>query len=108
MFTSLAPHNSGKVTLNYEGRELSVRSGLSVAAALLEAGITRFRDTPVSGAGRGPFCLMGVCFDCLMVIDGRANSQACMTEVRDGMHIERQSGAADVGPDKASDLGQSS
>lgn len=105
MFTSLAAQNTvtaKMVTLHFEGRAIHVRQGLTVAAALLEAGITSFRDMPVSGAARGPFCMMGVCFDCLMVIDGMANSQACMTEVRDGMRIERQQGPADIGPDNSS------
>lgn len=96
MFTSLAPDAGETVILIYEGRPIRVRSGLTVAAALLEAGVTQFRDTPVSSSARGPFCMMGVCFDCLMVIDGMANSQACMTEVKDGMHITRQSGAAEI------------
>jgi predicted molibdopterin-dependent oxidoreductase YjgC len=37
--------------------------------------------------------MMGVCFDCLMEIDGEANQQACMTTVRDGMRVARQRGA---------------
>jgi predicted molibdopterin-dependent oxidoreductase YjgC len=41
--------------------------------------------------------MMGVCFDCLVVIDGRPNQQACMVTVRDGMRVERQQGARATG-----------
>jgi len=80
----------------FEGQPLQLCDGLSVAAALLEVGIKHFRDTPVTASPRAPFCMMGVCFDCLLIIDGIANQQACMTRVREGMVIERQSGSADA------------
>lgn len=70
---------------------MQFRKGLSVAAALLAAGINHFRDTPTNGAPRAAFCMMGACFDCLLVIDGTANQQSCMILVREGMQIERQS-----------------
>jgi predicted molibdopterin-dependent oxidoreductase YjgC len=82
--------------LEFEGRPVRARAGDSVAAALLAAGITMFRETPVSGAPRGPYCMMGVCFDCLVEIDGAGSRQACMTPVRDGMVIRRQRGAREV------------
>lgn len=86
-----------ELSIVFEGEAIRVRAHLNVAAALLEAGVTRFRETPVSGAPRAPFCMMGVCFDCLLIIDGVANQQACMTPVREGMRIERQlSTAADM------------
>lgn len=84
------------LTINFEGESLQLRDGVNVAAALLEAGIAYFRQTPVSGSPRGPFCMMGACFDCLLMIDGIANQQACMTPVREGMVIQRQSGAVDA------------
>ena len=69
-----------------------------MASALLAAGETVFRTTPVSGAERGPFCMMGVCFECLVEIDGVPNRQACMTPVSDGMNVRRQRGAVEVDP----------
>ena len=79
--------------LFFEGRPLRFRAGETVAGALMAAGITTFRETPVSGAGRGPWCLMGVCFDCLVSIDGRENQRACMVPARAGMQVRRQIGA---------------
>jgi predicted molibdopterin-dependent oxidoreductase YjgC len=94
MVTRIAALGAGRVTINFEGRDLVVAEGQSVAAALLEAGVRHFRETPVTASPRGPFCLMGVCFDCLVIIDGQADQQACMRSVREGMRIERQSGSA--------------
>lgn len=79
-----------------DGTALECREGDSVAAALFAAGVVACRDTAVSGAARGPFCMMGVCYDCLVRIDGRPNQQACMTRVYGGMTVERQLGAREV------------
>lgn len=81
------------LTIYFAGHAVRARSGDSVAAALLAAGHSVTRTTPVSGAPRTPFCMMGVCFECLLEIDGEANCQACMVEVRDGMRIEPMAGA---------------
>ncbi len=64
--------------------------GMNLAAALLCNGESVFRESPVSGAPRGPFCLMGACFDCVVVIDGKPDRQACMTEVAENMEVYRQ------------------
>lgn len=87
---------SGEVRFSFEGREIVARPGDSVAAALLGAGETSLRATPVSGASRAPYCMMGVCFDCLVEIDGVGNRQACLTPVVAGMHVRRQRGARGV------------
>lgn len=97
MFKRLeATSPSEAVRLTYEGREILARPGDSLAAALLAAGVLDVRDTPVSGSRRSPYCMMGVCFDCLVEINGLANCQACMTPVANGMVVRRQSGAVDL------------
>jgi predicted molibdopterin-dependent oxidoreductase YjgC len=85
--------NASSVTIHFDGTPIAARAGDSVAAALLAAGVLATRTTAVSDAPRGPYCMMGVCFDCLMVIDGVASRQACLTPVREGMRVERQLGA---------------
>jgi D-hydroxyproline dehydrogenase subunit gamma len=83
----------GDLTIYFDATAIPARAGDSVAVALLAAGITTTRTTPVSGAPRGPFCLMGACFECLAEVDGRPNTQTCMTQVADGMRVRRQDGA---------------
>ena len=92
-----------QVRIEFEGQSLIAYPGDTVAAALLAGNHWNFRSTPVSGAIRGPFCMMGICFDCLVEIDNVANRQACMTEVRDGMRIKRQLGASDIGVEPFAD-----
>lgn len=84
------------VVFDFEGRSITAAAGLSVAAALLVAGVIEFRSTPASGSKRGPYCMMGACFDCLVEIDARDNQQACMTLIRAGMQVRRMRGAAGV------------
>jgi len=84
------------LAVTIDGQPHTARAGDSVAATLLAAGVAAFRTTPVTGSARGPYCMMGVCFDCLVVIDGRPNQQACMIPAQDGMRIERQQGAPTV------------
>ena len=47
-----------------------------------------WRSTRKGARPRGLFCGIGVCFDCLLTVDGEANQRACLVEVRDGMQIE--------------------
>lgn len=86
-----------RVRVSFQGRSLDLPDGANLAAALLAAGVETFRHTPVSGAPRAPFCMMGACFDCLVEIDGVVR-QACMVEVAEGLAVARPH---ERGPDDA-------
>jgi D-hydroxyproline dehydrogenase subunit gamma len=93
MFRRL-PEAAGKsISLTIDGKRAQARDGDTVAAALLASGIDHCRTTPVSGARRAPYCMMGVCFECLVTIDGIGNRQACLIPAREGMRVETQTGA---------------
>jgi predicted molibdopterin-dependent oxidoreductase YjgC len=96
MFKRLPELAGETVPLTVDGREVQARDGDTVAAALLAAGIDHCRTTPVSGAPRAPYCMMGVCFDCLVTIDGVGNRQGCLVRVRPGMRVETQLGKRDI------------
>lgn len=85
------------VGLEVDGQPISARTGDTVAAAMLAAGLGHCRTTPVTGAPRAPYCLMGVCFDCLVTIDGVGSRQGCLVPVREGMAVETQSGKREAG-----------
>lgn len=93
--TGAAVERGRPVTLHVDGRPLAAREGESVAAALLAAGDAHTR-TSLAGDRRGAFCGMGVCFECVAVIDGVPNTRTCMTFVRDGMRVEHQQGLGPV------------
>ena len=90
--------DASTVTIHFDGAPIAARAGDSVAAALLAAGIVATRTTPVSDAPRGPYCMMGVCFDCLVTIDGVGNRQACLVRLTDGMATAMQRGKRELAP----------
>ena len=93
MFKRLPESGGAEIGIVIDGEPFAAREGDSVAAALFAAGRLACRTTPGSAAPRGPFCMMGVCFDCLVVVDGRANQQGCLIPVAAGMRIDTQHGA---------------
>ncbi|MDR5780818.1 (2Fe-2S)-binding protein [Caballeronia sp. LZ065] len=98
LFKTLDGEAVATLDISFNDQPLTVPAGCSVAAALLAAGVSRFRATPVSGAPRAPFCMMGACFECLVEIDGVPSRQSCMVEVRAGMRVRSQEGARDLPP----------
>jgi predicted molibdopterin-dependent oxidoreductase YjgC len=82
------PAGSPMLTVSVDGDPVQAYPGETVATVLLALGRQTFRHTDHLHAPRGLFCGMGVCFDCLVTVDGQANVRACMTPVRAGMTIE--------------------
>ena len=78
-----------RVGLSIDGRAADCPSGVTVAAALENAGRGECRRS-VSGEGRGVLCGMGICFECRVTIDGVPHRRACMELVKDGMEISTQ------------------
>jgi predicted molibdopterin-dependent oxidoreductase YjgC len=83
---SQSPANT--VTIHFDGNPIEAEAGQSVGAALASQGITAWRGTRKEGRPRGLFCGIGVCFDCLLTVNGGRNQRACLVEVCDGMEIE--------------------
>ena len=90
------------VNFQFENRAIIAQADDSVAAALLGADVIVFREQSGSGTRRGPYCMIGNCFDCLVEIDGKPNRQACQEKVREGMQVKRQSGLRKLGTDNES------
>ena len=79
--------------IEVDGEPVPAFAGETVATVLLALGRRTFRHTG-HGAPRGLYCGMGVCFDCLVTVDGVENVRACLTPVEDGMVIATASGVA--------------
>ena len=86
------------VTVYVDGKPIEVGVNESAAAAALLAGVGYTRTSPITDEKRAPYCMMGVCFECLMEIDGEPNSQGCLVIVAEGMRIDRQLGKRKVAP----------
>ncbi|SDO48031.1 (2Fe-2S)-binding protein [Desulforhopalus singaporensis] len=78
------------VNVIFEGQNCTVPEGVTVAAALLGHDDNHFCHSAAQGDKRAPYCLMGVCFECLVEIDGLKNRQACLEPVYEGMNVKRQ------------------
>lgn len=74
----------------FDGRPVAAEPGQSVAAALWAEGIRSWRRTRHGDEPRGLFCGIGVCFDCLVVINGVSGQRACLVEARDGDVVQAQ------------------
>ena len=80
---------TGEVSITVNGASIRCAVASTVATALITCGYgPSLRKSEVGGEPRGLFCGMGVCFDCLVTIDGSPGQRACMAIVRDGMRIE--------------------
>jgi sarcosine oxidase subunit alpha len=75
------------VPITVNGRALAAIPGETVLAALIAAGIKVLKKSNVRGEPRGPFCGMGVCYECLVTINGVPKQRACMVEVAENMEI---------------------
>ncbi|MET7750749.1 (2Fe-2S)-binding protein [Micromonospora sp. NPDC005367] len=82
--------------MTFRGTTVAAEPGQSVAAALIAAGVTHWRTTGRGGRPRGLFCGIGVCFDCLITVDGIPDQRACLVAAADGMRLgtDAEPGAA--------------
>jgi aerobic-type carbon monoxide dehydrogenase small subunit (CoxS/CutS family) len=75
--------------IQVNGKQVNAYPGETIAAVLLAHGWKMYRHTQLSGEGRGLFCGMGLCFDCLVTLNGRENVRACVTLAQPGDQVER-------------------
>lgn len=79
----------------FDDLDVPFRPGQSLGAALVAHGIVSWRTTRLEGRPRGLFCGIGVCFDCLITVDGRPNQRACLVVAGDGMGVRTQDGVGE-------------
>ena len=80
------------ITFTFNGAELQGEQGQSVVAALIANQMRTTRYTRVKSKPRGLFCGIGICFDCLLIIDGQSNQKSCVVEIKEGMSVATQHG----------------
>ena len=79
-----------EVTFTLNGESFKGVEGQSIAAALMATGVRELRKTRFDEEPRLIFCGIGICFDCVVVVDGVANQRACLVEISDGAKIVSQ------------------
>lgn len=85
-------NNDRWVTIHVDGRPISALEGEPIAAALYAAGIRTTRLSDRKREPRGPFCMIGRCTECSMIVDGIPNTKTCLEPIRDGMKVETPKG----------------
>lgn len=88
---------SQPVEITIDGELIHAHEGEPLAAVFLRLPDTHTKTMAGSGAARAPFCLMGVCYECLVVIDGIGMVRSCQEIVQAGMRVERQRGLRQLG-----------
>lgn len=77
---------------SFDEREIAFTEGQTVGAALLAAGVQSWRTTRRRNAPRGLFCGIGVCWDCLVTVDGAPNRRACQVTASSDLTVTTQDG----------------
>jgi len=97
MFKKLDEADGEMLTVTIDGIETPAEVGETLAAVILRQDPCWTRQTALSGTRRAPYCMMGVCYECLAEVDGVVSVQTCLTTVSSGMRIVRQVGKRRVG-----------
>ncbi len=79
---------SKQISFTFNGVAVQCEVGQSIAAAVIDSGTLALRKTRFGDEPRSIFCGIGICFDCVVVIDGVANQRSCLIEAKADMNIE--------------------
>ncbi len=81
-------NRSEPVTFFVNGESVTAYKGEMLLASLIAAGYNRLKKSPLKKEPRGALCGMGVCFECIVTVNGIPNIRSCMTEVEENMKVE--------------------
>jgi D-hydroxyproline dehydrogenase subunit gamma len=86
--------------IEVDGRKILAHEGETIAAAMIAADVRTFRRTAKHRHPRGMYCGIGLCYECLMVIDGVPNTRACQTLATPNCRVETQEGLGQWGGER--------
>ncbi|MCP4391592.1 MAG: (2Fe-2S)-binding protein [Gammaproteobacteria bacterium] len=78
------------IEIEFDGETVQVPADISLAAAMFYLDALPSRLTRISASPRAPFCMMGICFECNVDIEGLGVQRACQLQVYPGMQVTRQ------------------
>lgn len=79
---------SQSISFTFNGEIYEGENGQTLAAVLIQKGARNLRTTRFAGEPRSIFCGIGICFDCVVTIDGVSNQRSCLVEIQEGMKVE--------------------
>ena len=71
----------------FDGTPVEACEGDSIAAALLAGGIVASGTAASGQRPRGPFCMMGACQECIVLVDGR-RIEACRVRATAALRVQ--------------------
>jgi sarcosine oxidase subunit alpha len=81
-----------RFAIEVNGEKVIAYEGETIAAALIAAGWRSFRRTEKMKQPRGLYCGIGLCHDCMMIVNGVPNTRTCQTLATPGCRVETQEG----------------
>ena len=91
----MTEQGQGNFLLMVDGEPVPARPGWTVGVALTAAGRRAWRTTRFGGRPRGLFCGIGICFDCLLTVNGVGSQRACLVPAQPGDVIETDRGVTE-------------
>jgi predicted molibdopterin-dependent oxidoreductase YjgC len=92
----MSDKHAGRIKIKVDGETIVAEEGQTVAGALVAAGVWNFGYSPTRHTARGPFCGMGICFECELKVNGKPNVRACISQVEPRMVIQTQVSDSDT------------
>jgi len=77
-----------RITITVNGESVEGVRGQTLAGVMLSSDIVAWRSTSFRGRPRGAFCAIGICFDCLVVVNGQRDVRACQRRAAPGDVVE--------------------
>ena len=90
----IRPEDPTTLTIMVDGGAITGLQGQSVAGVILANDRLGFRQTAKRDRPRGVFCGIGVCFDCLVEVNGVRDVRACQRKASDGDTVVTQGSTA--------------
>ena len=87
MFRKIKKQEEKTISFYFENEKIKAYEGETIASALLRSGIISFRKD-LDKKPRGPFCMMGTCFECLVNVDNFESQQACQLLVKQNISVK--------------------
>lgn len=87
-----------EITFYFQGKEYKAHEGEPISSALFANGIYCFGKHEKDHSSQGIFCANGQCSQCLVLVD-QLPVKACITTIKEGMHIEPMIGNAPLPAD---------
>jgi predicted molibdopterin-dependent oxidoreductase YjgC len=82
----------GPFKIEVDGQFIQAYAGETIATAIMASGQRTLRWTIKRDEPRSVYCGIGICYDCLVTVDGVPNQRACMTLAKPGLVVTRQRG----------------